>query len=161
VYKVGVEGSPQYGPATAPIVIVLFGDFESRESREADAMIHQVARAQEGKVRFAWKNLTVGRSAGAQKAAILGLLAAQHDEFVQVHDSFLAGKADPLTDDKLIALAQSVGISEQDVRGAWKDPDYKRKVAADRFMARRFGIHRGPALFVNGRFAKLPVTATA
>src|SRR5262249_6828751 len=89
------------------------------------------------------------------------LLAAQHGHFWEVHDALLAGKADPLTDDKLIAAGVAAGLEESDIPAAWEDPARKWRPALDRLPARRFGIHRRPPPFLDGPCARLPMAAAS
>jgi len=149
--EVDVAGAPARGPEDAPVTIVHFGSFASRNSARAAAKIARLAAEFPGRIRHVHRNLLRERDERGLHAARLGAAAQQAGRFWPLHDAWFerAGKLDR---EAIEALARTHGLDDERVAAAGTDDGLLRRVKADLDAARAAGAPREPTLFVNGRY---------
>ncbi len=155
--RVPVEGAPARGPEDAPVVLVHFAGLTGRESARSAARIRELAASLPGALREIHRHLFRPGDEGALLAAELGCLAHRLGRFWELHDRFAA--MERATPEALRAAARELGLPAEAVERADRDPELLRCVRRDLEIARRIGIPRPPAVFVNGRYQSglLPV----
>jgi protein-disulfide isomerase len=141
--------APVLGPASAPVTIVEYLDYQCPYCHRAQGVVDEVLSRYPGKVRFVHRDFLLGkpRSLPAARAA---RCAGEQGKFWEYHRNLLVSSGD-MSDEDLRGRAAAMGLE------AGK---FSACVASDRFDAdiRRstesgnsLGIDATPTFFVNGR----------
>jgi protein-disulfide isomerase len=154
VYKVELGASPARGDADALITVVAFSSYACPRCREVEASLQTLAR-EVGPLRLVWKDLP---NADGAAAALAGRAAAAQGRFWELHDR-LVGASAPLDEGALDKAAASAGIDGTRFAAARADEAMRRELEVDAAEARRFGLTRAPAIFINGRYVPDPTLA--
>ncbi|HLZ45113.1 MAG TPA: DsbA family protein, partial [Gemmatimonadales bacterium] len=140
-----VHGSPRAG-----ITLLEYGDFECPHCGAAYPRVKEIERALGARIRIAYRHFPLTQiHPHAQHAAELAEAAAQHGKFWPVHD-LLFEHQDALTDEHLIAYAESVGIDPTWAKAALGDGRFRRRVRDDFASGVRSGVNGTPTFFING-----------
>jgi protein-disulfide isomerase len=86
----------------------------------------------------------------ARKAAIAALAAAKQGKFWEMHEKLYANQKD-LSDAKVEAIAQELGLNLAQFNQDLKDPDIGSLVERDMNNARQANVRGTPTIFVNGK----------
>ena len=148
---VDLADSPSRGPATAPVTIVEFSDFQCPYCSRATAVIKRVEETYPGKIRLVYRDfpLTSIHPQAARAAEAAGC-ANDQGKFWAMHDA-LFGHQDKLQDADLKQHAADSGLDAaafaQCLESGRHTADWQRNQAD----GERYGISSTPAFFVNGR----------
>jgi protein-disulfide isomerase len=146
---INLEHAPAKGPATAPVNLVEFTDFECPFCAQAAPVVHQLLAAYPTQVHFAFKHYPLSMHKESPLAHEAALAAGEQGKFWEMHDLLFATQ-DKLTRDDLIAKAAQLKL---DVPRFTKDLDshrFKAAVEADRQEGDRLGVDGTPFFFING-----------
>jgi protein-disulfide isomerase len=153
VWKVPVgENSPQRGPATAPVTIVLFSDFQCPFCSKVEPTLEEVQKAYPDKVRVVWKNNPLPFHPRAEPAAELAWEARQQKGdkgFWAAHD-LLFKNQQKIADEDLLGYAKELGLDVDKVKAAMTDHKYKAAFDADQEQADDLQAQGTPHMFING-----------
>jgi protein-disulfide isomerase len=150
VVPLSLEGDPIRGPATAPITLVEFSDFECSYCAEAARWAHQVLEAYPKDVRLVFKQAPLPFHQSAFLAAEASLAAHEQGKFWSMHDALFANN-EALGRQDLIRRAGEIGL---DVTAFVEALDGNRHKARVEQLVRegdRAGIEGTPTFFLNGR----------
>jgi len=86
-----------------------------------------------------------------QLGAVAVLAAKQQHKFWKFHDVLFSGST-RLGQADLIRYASQAGLNIAKFKQDLKDPRLNRLVTFDRRLTARFGIHKMPSVFINGRY---------
>jgi protein-disulfide isomerase len=153
VYRVPVSGSPARGPATAPVTIVEFADFQCPYCARAEEALREVRARYGDKVRVVWKHLPLPFHDRAEPAAELAAEAlAQKGEagFWKVHDLLLAQDGH-LDDGDLASVAQAAGLDAGRAARSVATHAHLAAIEGDADLAEDVAAQGTPTFFVNGR----------
>ena len=167
--QIDLEHAPTRGPATAPVSLVEFSDFECPYCAEAAPIVKQLLAAYPAEVRFAFKHYPLPMHKESPLAHEAALAAGEQGKFWEMHDALFAETAGtdtavhaaqearlgtvesaPFTRDDLIAKARQLNL---DVPRFTQDLDshrFKPQVDADRQEGNRLGVDGTPFFFING-----------
>jgi protein-disulfide isomerase len=164
--QIDLEHAPTRGPATAPISLVEFSDFECPFCAETAPVVRQLLLAYPTEVRFAFKHYPLPMHKESPLAHEAALAAGDQGKFWEMHDLLFATQAKwvqarssargaesepvPTLRDDLIAKAAQLHL---DVPRFTKDLDthrFKPQVDQDRQEGNRLGVDGTPFFFVNG-----------
>ena len=148
---IATAGYPTRGPATAPVTIVEFSDFECPFCGRLFPTLKAVENLYLGRVRIVYRQFPLRRIHPlAQKAAEASLCANEQGHFWEMHDS-LFGDQEHLTVDALKARASKLKLDT----GAFNTClDSGKQVAAidkDLGEGAKAGVTGTPTMFINGR----------
>jgi len=146
---INLRHAPVKGPATAPISLVEFTDFECPFCADTAPIIPQLLAAYPTQVRFAFKHYPLPMHRESRLAHEAALAAGEQGKFWEMHDALFAGQ-DKLTRDDLIAKAKQLNL---DVPRFTKDLDshrFKSAVDSDLQEGNRLGVDGTPFFFING-----------
>jgi protein-disulfide isomerase len=146
---ISLEHAPIRGPATAPVSLVEFSDFECPFCAETAPIVHQSLAAYPTQIRFAFKHYPLPMHKESPLAHEAALAANEQGKFWEMHD-LLFTTQDKLTRDDLIAKAKQLNL---DVSRFTKDLDshrFKSVVDSDRQEGNRLGVDGTPFFFING-----------
>jgi len=138
------------GPASAPVTLVEYGDFECPSCRKAWPMVKELQRRLGKNLRFAFRNFPLTKlHPNAQHAAEAAEAAAAQGAFWQMHDRVFERQF-ALEDDNLLEYATELGLDADRVRAALEGGTYRARVKADVLSGLKSGVNGTPTFFING-----------
>ncbi len=146
------DGFPAKGPASAPVTIIEFSDFECPYCSRVVPTLDRVAEEYGDKVRLVFRQFPLHQiHANAQKAAEASLCAHDQDRFWDMHDTmFQEQKA--LAVEQLKQKAARLELDTESFDECLDSGKYEDMVMADVQAGRVAGVTGTPAMFINGRF---------
>jgi len=149
--EVAASGPATGGPATAPVTIVEFSDFQCPFCSRLTPTLDQVKKKYGDKVRIVFRQFPLPMHNNAQKAAEAALCANDQGKFWQLHDAMFSNQA-ALGVDQLKAKAVELGLKADDFNKCLDSGAKVAVVEADKKAGSEAGVNGTPAMFVNGRF---------
>jgi protein-disulfide isomerase len=150
VYPVAIGDSPVRGPATAPITIVAFSDFQCPFCARGHDTMEQLRALHGEQLRFVFKHFPLpGHPLGAL-ASRASYAAARVGKFWEFHDAVFAlgGRYDA---DDLLEIGARLGIPRDELELAMTTEVNDAKIEADIELGMRLRVNGTPAYFINGR----------
>ncbi len=151
--KLETTDDPFLGPENAPVIVVLFADFQCPFCKEFFSTYREVAVQYQNRVKFIFRDMPLtdihDRAQAAAEAA--GCAFAQSNEkFWAFHDRLYQNQ-DDLTDAALLRAATQVGLDEKKFSACVASHERKAEVDEDYFDGAAAGVRGTPTLFFNGR----------
>ena len=151
VVKVPIGDSPVRGSSTAPITLVMFGDYQSDYTARAQNVVQRLLAAYPQRLRFVYKHYPLTQlHPFASEAALAGLAAERQGLFWEYNDQLFENSR-RLDNSVLLVLAEKVGLDltrfDRDRRSLWA----LERLAADEKLATSLGVAGLPTLYLNGR----------
>jgi protein-disulfide isomerase len=146
--EVAAEG-PSKGPASAPITIVEFSDFECPYCSKAEDTVKQVMKTYDGKVRLVYRDFPLPFHPHAEKAAEAAQCAADQGKYWEMHEKLFANqqKLDPAS---LKAHAKDLGLDQGKFDKCLDSGDKAKVVETNKAAGSKVGVTGTPAFFING-----------
>jgi len=147
--QIDLSHAPTRGPATAPVSLVEFSDFECPFCAVTAPVVRQLLLAYPSQVRFAFKHYPLPMHKESPLAHEAAAAAADQGKFWEMHDLLFQTQSQ-LTRDDLIAKAAQLHL---DVPRFTRDLDthrFKPQIDADRQEGNRLGVDGTPFFFING-----------
>jgi protein-disulfide isomerase len=148
-FDVKIGDAPVKGPASAPVTLVIFSDFQCPFCSRAEPTIGQLEGDYKGKLRLAFKQLPLPFHDKAHLAAEAALAANEQGKFWPYHDKLFANQQ-ALDRPSLEKYAQELGLDMGKFRAALDSGKYKDKVDADAREGAAVGATGTPTFFING-----------
>ena len=142
---------PAKGPASAPVTIVEFSDFQCPFCSRLTPTIAEVEKKYGDKVRVVFRQYPLPFHQNAQKAAEASLCALDQGKFWEMHDAMF-GNQSALGVDQLKAKAAELGMNADKFNKCVDSGEKAAAIQADQKAGAAAGVNGTPALFVNGRF---------
>ena len=150
--QVTTQGYPTLGPATAPITIVEFSDFECPYCAALFPTMKQVETNYKDKVKVVYRQFPLTQiHPNAQKAAEASLCAADQQKFWELHDAMFQDNRN-LGIDALKQKAAALKLDTTTFNACLDSAKHAENVKKDIFDGVKAGVTGTPALFINGRF---------
>ena len=146
---VKVGDAPVKGPASAPVTVVAFSDFQCPFCSRAVPTMKQIEDEYKGKVRIAFKQLPLPFHDKAHLAAEAALAANEQGKFWQMHDKLFANQQ-ALDRPSLEKYAQELGLNMAKFKAALDSGKFKDKVDAEAKEGAAVGATGTPTFFING-----------
>lgn len=143
------------GASTAPITLIVFGDFQSPHYRRAQPVLHRLLADYRGLLRLVVRDLPLPFHRHARQAAEAAACAREQDAYWPYHDLLLQ-RQDDLTPSALITYATALGLDVDRFRACVNEKVSRAMIDADIAAADRLGVHTVPTFFVNGLYLKGP-----
>ena len=140
---------PARGPASAPVTMVVFSDFECPYCAKSKPVIDQVASTYGDKVRIVFRDYPLPFHARAPKAAEAGHCADAQGKFWLFHD-YLFEHQDKLEVADLKAAALAVGLDGAAFDSCLDGGKMAEAVQKNAEAGKEAGISGTPAFFING-----------
>jgi protein-disulfide isomerase len=151
-FKVDVAGRPFLGPATAPVTMVVFSDFECPYCQEFSSTIKEVKAQYGDKMRLVFRQFPLTAiHPNAQKAAEASLCAASQNKFWEMHDLLFHDQSS-LSIENLKSKAKELGLDVAAFNACLDGNRSAALVHQDLVAAYSAGVEGTPSTFVNGRF---------
>lgn len=140
----------QRGPANAPIVILLFSDFQCPYCARVGAVLDEVQRALPTEVQIVFKHHPLPIHPQAPLAHEAAIEAGRQGRFWEMHDLLFADQRS-LDRDSLVARAVKLGLDVDAFRQALDDGRHRPVVDRELAESRALAVSGTPSMFVNGR----------
>jgi len=162
--SIDIDGTPDKGPATAPVTVAEYSDFMCPYCRNLGLALSQFVPQAGGRVAVYFKNFPLDKACnerlpgsthpGACNLALGAICARYQGKFDAYHDRvFSTELRNPQAAD-VVRLAGEVGLNAAAIEGCLDDPKTKADLAAEIAEGNRLGVNSTPTLYVNGK--KLP-----
>lgn len=139
------------GPATAPVTLVEYGDYECPYCGQAEVVIRELLDDFGDELRYVWRHLPLNDvHTHAQLAAEAAEAAAAQGEFWGMHDRLLATQ-DELTGRDLKRYAEELGLDLDRFVDDIHRHEHAERIADDVASADASGVAGTPTFFINGR----------
>lgn len=149
-YDIPVGDSPVRGNPSAPLTLVMFGDYQSEYCTRARSAVNRLLEAYPNAVRLVYKHYPLRtRHPQAHDAALAAVAAQRQGKFWEMHEQLyrhsrnLEGPLYPV-------LAEQIGLDpiafERDRTSLWA----LERLSADEELAVELELGGVPALFLNG-----------
>jgi protein-disulfide isomerase len=146
------------GAAEAPVRLIMFGDYESVETRQANDVIKRVLETFEGQINFTFRHFPLTRiHQKAHKAAEAAIAAGQEGKFWPMHQILLKHPKQ-LGIISLKGHAREVGVKDKRFLERLMDGEFGWFVQDDLQEGIKRGVRDIPALFINGKVVETPLT---
>jgi protein-disulfide isomerase len=142
---------PAKGPASAPVTIVEFSDFQCPFCSRLTPTIAEVEKKYGDKVRLVFRQFPLSFHQNAEKAAEASLCALDQGKFWEMHDAMFANQ-NALEVPQLKAKAAELGMNADTFNKCVDSGAKAAAVQADQKAGSAAGVSGTPAMFVNGRF---------
>jgi protein-disulfide isomerase len=143
----GDSSSPVGGNAKGKITLVEFFDYQCPHCKDVKALVGKVV-AGNGQVRVVYKELPIF-GANSKFATAAALAAAKQDpqKYVKLHEAMMAA-SNPLTNDKVIELAKSVGLNIDQLKKDMDSDSIKQQIEDNYKLAQTIGIVGTPSFII-------------
>jgi len=141
--------APVKGPASAPVTLVAFSDFQCPFCSRAVPTLKQLEDDYKGKLRIAFKQLPLPFHDKAHLAAEAALAANEQGKFWQMHDKLFANQQ-ALDRPSLEKYAEELGLNMNKFKAALDSGKFKDKVDQDAKEGAAVGATGTPTFFING-----------
>lgn len=144
------ERDHQQGPATAPVTVVEYGDYECPYCGEAYPIVKEIQRRLGDRLRFVFRNFPLAQShPHAEHAAEAAEAAAGQGKFWQMHDALFEHQR-ALDDAHLVQYAVALHLDEETFKREMTEHVHSNRVREDFLSGVRSGVNGTPTFFING-----------
>ena len=144
-------GSPAMGPATAPITLVEFSDFQCPYCSKAVAQINATLKAYPNDVRLIFKQYPlVELHPAAAISAAASLAAHAQGKFWPMHDVMFANRP-KLSRESILVWAKEIGLDMKRFTADLDSDAIKKAVGRDHADGDKAGVEGTPTVFLNGQ----------
>lgn len=138
------------GPATAPVTLVEYGDYECPYCGQAYPIVKQIQERLGDQLRFVFRNFPLSQMhPHAEQAAEAAEAAGAQGKFWQMHD-LLYEHQRALDDKRLERYAQTLGLDLEVFNAALSRHSEAQRVREDFRSGVRSGVNGTPTFFING-----------
>jgi protein-disulfide isomerase len=150
VQKISIDDDPAIGPASAPVTVVMFADFQCSACSRTEPVLKKVLSEYPGKIHFVMRDFPLETiHENAFSAALAAYAAAQQGKFFEYGD-ILFTHQDALDAESLKKYAAQIGLNVQQFTLDSNSEKAKAEVRKDMADGAAYGITGTPTIFVNG-----------
>lgn len=141
------------GPASAPVTLVEYGDYQCPYCGQAYSIVKAAQRALGDQLCFVYRNFPLTEvhpyaEHAAESAEAVAALKG-NDAFWSMHDTLFENQ-DALTDEDLARYAKKNGVDDATLTRALEAGTYRPKVRSDFRSGVQSGVNGTPTFFING-----------
>jgi thiol-disulfide isomerase/thioredoxin len=150
VKAIDPSDSPSKGPASAPITIVEWADFQCPHCRHAAPVLEKLVESHPGKVRFVYKFYPLQAHVHGESAARAAVAAMKQGKFWEMHHILFEhqGAMEPRDIEK---YAREIGLDMAKFKSDWESEATADRVSRDRKQGDALSLSGTPAIYINGR----------
>jgi protein-disulfide isomerase len=145
------EGEPMKGPATAPITLVEYSEFQCPFCSRVGPTVQQVMKTYGDKVRLVFRDYPLPFHDKARPASEAAQCAHAQGKFWEYHDTLFANQ-NALDAESLKKHAADLGLDTAKFNQCFDEGRYKSVVERNFTEGQVLGVSGTPAFFINGRF---------
>ncbi|WP_151759076.1 DsbA family protein [Dictyobacter vulcani] len=139
------------GPATAPVTLVEYGDYECPDCGDAYPVVKELQKRLGDKLRFVYRNFPLNHQhPHAQHASEVAEAAGDQGKFWEMHD-LLYEKQQQLEDAQLLQYADQLGLDRAKIQQALDNHTYTSRIKEEISSGTRSGVNGTPTFFINGQ----------
>jgi protein-disulfide isomerase len=142
---------PVKGPASAPIQIVEYSDFQCPYCSRVNPTLEEVKAKYGDKIAVAFRNFPLPMHKDAPRAGEASYCAQDQGKFWEYHDVLFANQR-AQADDDLKKYAGEVGLDQAKFDECLTSNKYASRIEADKKSGEAAGVSGTPAFFINGVF---------
>lgn len=150
VVDVPTEGSPSRGPATAPVTIVIWSDYQCPACRVTIPVIDKIVNENDGLVRLVHELYPLSSHLRAEPAARAAIAAARQNRYWEMEARLFASGAG-LEDRDFETYATELGLDLARFRADMRSAATTEWLKRDHDRAEKLGLDGTPFIFINGR----------
>ena len=150
VKKIDVSDSPTKGPATAPITVVEWADFECPFCKRAYPVLDQMIDRYPGKIRLVYKVYPLSMHPHAEPAARAAIAAGDQGQCWEMHH-LLFEHAPALEEADLEKYAKQLGLDVAKFKADMASEATTKKIEKDKKDAEALGFQGTPLIYIDGR----------
>jgi protein-disulfide isomerase len=137
------------GPATAPVTLVEYGDYECPYCRAAVPIVQELQQLLGDQLRFVFRHFPLtGSHPRAQLAAEAAEAAAVQGRFFEMHAAFFENQ-EALEKDQLVQYAEDLGLDTARIRRELSAHSYADRVREDFESGLRSGARGTPTFYLD------------
>lgn len=149
-HTIAVDGEPSVGPATAPVTIVMFSDFQCPACARTHPVLKQVIGEYSGKVRLVVRDYPLeGTHLDAFNAALAANAAAKQGKYVEYIERLYTNQ-NSLDKSALTRFATELGLNVKQFEIDFSDAAAAAEIRQDQRDGDAVGVGGTPTIFVNG-----------
>jgi protein-disulfide isomerase len=148
-HAIVVDNEPSAGPATAPVTIVMFSDFQCPACARTHPVLKRVMAEYPGKVRLVVRDYPLDIHANAVNAALAANAAAKQGKFVEYIERLYSNQ-DSLDKPTLVRFATELGLNAKQFEIDFTDAGAAAEIKQDQEDGEAIGVGSTPTIFVNG-----------
>lgn len=138
------------GPASAPVTLVEYGDYQCPSCGRAYPIVKSLQQALGDELRFVFRNFPLGDAhPNAEHAAEAAEWAGVQGNYWGMHDALYENQQQ-LDDRALLGHASGLGLNPRELARALEDGAYRARVREDFRSGVRSGVNGTPTFFING-----------
>jgi protein-disulfide isomerase len=142
--------SPSKGPASAPVTIVEWADFECPHCRHASPLLDKLVDTNAGKVRLVYKFYPLQNHVHGESAARAAVAAMKQGKFWEMHHTLFEHQ-DALEPRDIERYARELGLDMAKFKADWEAEATADRVSRDRKHGDAVALSGTPAIYINGR----------
>ncbi|MDP3277630.1 MAG: thioredoxin domain-containing protein [Deltaproteobacteria bacterium] len=150
VVQINVDGSAARGPATAPVTLVEFSDYECPHCAAVAPVLRDIEREFGERLRVIHMHFPLTGHTHAMGASRAAVAAGRQGKFWEFHDLLFANQS-ALERNNLEQYAQRLQLDMTRFRADVESSESEARVASDRREGERLQIDGTPTMFINGR----------
>jgi protein-disulfide isomerase len=138
------------GEASAPVTLIMFGDYESEATAKANAVVTKLLEEYSGKIKLIYRHFPLTRiHQKAHKAAEAAIGAAQEGKFWEMHQCLIKHRQS-LGVISLKSYAREAGVKDKRFLERLINSEYGWFVQDDLREGLKLGVVDVPTFFING-----------
>ena len=141
---------PSKGPATAPVEMIEFSDFQCPFCESAFPTVNQVLSTYGDRIHFVYRHFPLSIHPRARPAAEAAQCAAEQGKFWQFHDK-LFGDQSRLGDEDFKQDAAQLALDTGQFNACFDSRKYRAEIDKDIEAGTEAGVSGTPAFYINGR----------
>jgi len=150
VQKISVDDDPARGPVTAPVTVVMFGDFQCSACSRTHPILQKVISEFPGKIRFVARDFPLQNiHENAFNAALAAGAANAQGKFFE-YGEILYRNQDALDVGSLKKYARQIGLNMAQFESDFASEKIAAEVRHDMADGAGYGVTGTPTVFVNG-----------
>ena len=154
VQAVSVDDDPSRGPATAPVTIVMFSDFQCSACSATHPILKEAMAAYGDKIHFVVRDYPLeSLHENAFRAALAANAANAQGKFFE-YTEILYKNQKTLDDASLKKYAADLGLNAEKFALDFSSEKTAAEVRKDMADGKSYGINGTPTIFVNGQFVR-------
>jgi protein-disulfide isomerase len=139
------------GPATAPVTLVMYGDYQCPYTALANRFVADLREEMGEQLRLAYRQFPLADiHPDAERAAEAAEAAAAQGRFWEMHDK-LFERQESLRERDLVRYAAALGLDRDRFSQDLNQHACAEQVNEDARSGRESGVHGTPTFFINGR----------
>ena len=148
--SVNVANAPSKGPATAPVTIVEFSDFQCPYCRSVTETLRKLQARYADQVRIVYRDFPLPNHTEAPKAAEAAACAHEQGRFWEMHDTLFDNQSGLQVPD-LKRRAAEIGLNTVRFDECLDSGKFSATWQQNRAEGQGYGVSATPTFFINGR----------